>query len=114
MTSNNLFDHDAEMGLVGGLLMHGGEHFEDVAPLTPSDFSDGRVRGVFAAFLSLYQSGQPVTVPDVPTPTPPLLLPRCVGCGAPGPAICPACQRFHDHAVEVEQRRSSSPTGRTA
>jgi replicative DNA helicase len=63
--SNNLFDHDAEMGLVGGLLMHCGAHFEDVAPLAPSDFHDGRVRGVFAAFLSLYQSGQPATVPDV-------------------------------------------------
>ena len=41
---------------------------------------------------------------QVLTPTPP--LPRCVGCGAPGPAICPACQRVHDYAVEVEQRRS--------
>ncbi len=61
----NLFDHDAEMGLVGGLMMHGGAHFEDVAPLTPQDFNDGRVRGVFAAFLNLYQSGQPATVPDV-------------------------------------------------
>lgn len=63
--STNLFDADAEMSLVGGLLMHGGAHFEDVAPLTPSDFHDGRVRGVFAAFLKLYQSGQPATVPDV-------------------------------------------------
>lgn len=61
----HLFDHDAEMSLVGGLLMGNGAHFEDVAPLTPSDFHDGRVRGVFAAFLSLYQSGQPATVPDV-------------------------------------------------
>lgn len=32
---------------------------------------------------------------------------RCVSCGAPGPAICKACQRVHDYAVEVEQRRSS-------
>lgn len=63
--TTNLFDHDAEMSLVGGLLMGGGAHFEDVAPLTPSDFSDERVRGVFGAFLSLYQSGQPATLPDV-------------------------------------------------
>lgn len=63
--TENLFDHDAEMGLVGSLLMRGEEHFEDVAPLTPSDFHDGRVRGVFAAFLSLYQEGKPATVPDV-------------------------------------------------
>lgn len=63
--TENLFDHDAEMGLVGGLLMRGEEHFEDVAPLTPSDFHDGRVRGVFAAFLSLYQEGKPATLPDV-------------------------------------------------
>lgn len=65
MTSNNLFDHDAEMSLVGGLLMDSGAHFQDVAPLSPSDFNDGRVRGVFAAFLSLHQLGQPATVPDV-------------------------------------------------
>ena len=63
--TTNLFDQDAEMSLVGGLLMGNGTHFEDVAPLSPSDFHDGRVRGVFAAFLSLYQSGQPATVPDV-------------------------------------------------
>lgn len=38
------------------------------------------------------------------TPTPPLH--RCMACGAPGPAICPTCQRVHDYATEVEQRRS--------
>lgn len=63
--STNLFDHDAEMSLVGGLLMGNGTHFEDVAPLTPADFSDERVRGVFGAFLELYQAGKPATVPDV-------------------------------------------------
>ena len=63
--STNLFDAGAETSLVGGLLMDGGTHFEDVAPLTASDFYDGRVRGVFAAFLRLHQSGQPATVPDV-------------------------------------------------
>lgn len=39
---------------------------------------------------------------------------RCVGCGAPGPAICLPCLRVHHYAVEVEQRRSLSPTGRSA
>ena len=34
-----------------------------------------------------------------------LALPRCMACGAPGPAICPACQRHHEYALEVEQRR---------
>lgn len=37
----------------------------------------------------------------------PVQVPRCKACGAPGPAICTACQRVHDYAVEVEQRRSS-------
>lgn len=36
---------------------------------------------------------------------PPAPLPRCMACGAPGPAICPSCHRFHDYAAEVEQRR---------
>ncbi|PUE15494.1 DnaB-like helicase C-terminal domain-containing protein [Limnohabitans sp. WS1] len=63
--TTHLFDHDAEMSLVGGLLMGNGAHFEDLAPLTPSDFADGRVRGVFDCFLSLYQSGKPVGLPDV-------------------------------------------------
>lgn len=49
---------------------------------------------------------------QVLTPSAPLL--RCMGCGKPGPSVCPACQRIHDYVREVEQRRSSSPAGRTA
>jgi replicative DNA helicase len=63
--STNLFDADAEMSLVGGLMMTNGVGFEDMAALTPSDFGDDRVRGVFAAFLDLYQAGKPATVLDV-------------------------------------------------
>ena len=40
---------------------------------------------------------------QVLTPTPP--LPRCMACGAPGPAICAPCQRVSDYAAEIEQRR---------
>jgi replicative DNA helicase len=63
--STHLFDADAEMSLVGGLLMTNGVGFEDMASLTPSDFGDDRVRGIFTAFLSLYQLGKPAELPDV-------------------------------------------------
>lgn len=63
--STNLFDADAEMSLVGGLMMTNGVGFEDMAPLSPADFGDDRVRSVFAAFLDLYQAGKPATVLDV-------------------------------------------------
>lgn len=41
----------------------------------------------------------------------PVQLPRCMACGAPGPAICPACQRHHDYAMEVEQRQKMQGAG---
>ncbi|WP_146187657.1 hypothetical protein [Limnohabitans sp. T6-5] len=46
------------------------------------------------------------------TTSAPLL--KCMGCGKPGAPVCPGCLRIHNYVREVEQRRSSSPTGRSA
>lgn len=59
------FNADAEMSLIGGLLISGGELLDSIGSLDESDFFDGRLKTIYGAIKRLASSGAPTTDIDV-------------------------------------------------